>query len=278
MHTVRSTDDARIAYERRGDGPPLLLLHGDATRSYWDPVAPQFTDDYEVVLPDRRGRGDSGDGDEYSLQREVDDVVAVIDAVDGAPVLFGHSFGGLQAIEAAREVPVAGVVAYEPAVLVGEYREAADLADRMAERLADGDTEGAAKCHLREVLFDGDEAVDLDAWLADWPLWPGYADLAGNLLRMDRAIERYELPDRLDVAAPALVLSGTAGPAHLRDSARAVADALPNGEFREFDGVGHLGPVEAPDRVTEAVLSFLRDRVGAERGPTAGERREEPLE
>ncbi|WP_340681255.1 alpha/beta fold hydrolase [Natrinema gelatinilyticum] len=131
MQTVVSPDGTRIAYETHGDGLPLILLHGGGTRRYWDPVAPYFDDDYTVVVPDRRGRGESGDRDEYSLDREVEDVCAVVDAVAGEPVLFGHSFGGLRALEAARRESVSAVIAYEPAVLVGDYREQADLTARM---------------------------------------------------------------------------------------------------------------------------------------------------
>lgn len=263
MQTVTSDDGTRIAYERHGDGPPLVLLHGDATGAFWEPIVPRFTDDYSVVVPDRRGRGASDDYDEHGLEREVEDVLAVLEDVDGEPTVFGHSFGGLQALEAARRTSVTVVVAYEPAILVGEYRATADLADRMEALLADGEREAAVRLHLREVMFGGDEDADLDAWLGEWPLWPQYVEWAEQTLRMDRAVERYELPNRLDVSAPGLVLTGTDGPSHLRDSARAVADALPDGRLVEFDGVSHAGPVEAPERVTAAVREFLVENTGS---------------
>lgn len=258
MQTVKSADGTSIAYEGHGEGPPLVLLHGDSTRRYWNPVVPRFVDDYAVVVPDRRGRGDSGDTAEYSLEREVDDARAVIDAVDGDPVLFGHSFGGLQAIEAARVAPVEKVVAYEPAVLVGEYRDQADLADRMEVRLEDGQRREAMKIHVREVVHGGEiEDEALDRWLDEWPLWPDYVRFAENTLRMNRVIEQYCLPDALDVEAPSLVLTGTEGPSHLRDSVRAVHDALPDSRLVEFEGVTHAGPVEAPDRVVAEVRAFV---------------------
>ena len=75
---------------------------------------------------------------------------------------------------------------------------------------------------------------------------------------MNRAVERYELPDRLDVAVPVLVLTGTEGPDFLRDSARAVHEALPNSRLVDFDGVSHSGPSEAPRRTVEELNSFLR--------------------
>lgn len=266
MQTTIAADGTEIAYERRGDGPPLLLLHGGGTHRFWEPIVPRFTDDYTVVTPDRRGRGDSGDGEEYSLKREIEDVLAVIDAVDDEPALYGHSFGGLQAIEAARRTDVAAVVAYEPAVIVGEYREQADLADVMEARLEDGDPAGAMKAHLREVLHGGEISDDaFEAWLTEWPAWPDAAAHAENAYRMDRAIERYDLPETLDVDAPVLLLTGTDGPSHLRESVRAVDDALPASRIVEFDGASHLGPVAAADRTTEAVRAFLADEIAVDR-------------
>ncbi|WP_121822008.1 alpha/beta fold hydrolase [Halostella salina] len=258
MQTVSSADGTRIAYETHGEGPPLLLLHGGGTRRYWDPVVPHFEDDHTVVVPDRRGRGDSGDGDAYSLDLAVADTRAVVDAVDGDPVLFGHSFGGLRAIETARVAPVEAVVAYEPAVLVGDYRDEADLVARMEERLDDGDRRGAMRLHLREVLHGGDIGDEaFERWLDEWPAWPGYADFVETTLRMNRVIEAYRLPETLEVDAPALLLTGSEGPAHLRDSVRAVRDAVPDGRLVEFDGLGHNAPASAPERVAETVREFL---------------------
>jgi pimeloyl-ACP methyl ester carboxylesterase len=263
MQTVTSADGTEIAYETHDDsgGLPLVLLHGGGTRRYWDPVVPRLAEEYTVVVPDRRGRGDSGDHETYSLRKEVEDTLAVVAAVDGDPALYGHSFGGLRAIETAREVPVAAVVAYEPAVLVGDYREESALADRMEAKLDAGDPEDAMRLHLREVLHGGDIGDEaFDAWLDEWPAWPEYAGFIESTLRMDRVIEEYRLPEPLDVGAPALMLTGSEGPQHLRDSVRAVDEALPDSRLVEFDGVGHNGPTAAADRVTPTVREFLAEQ------------------
>jgi len=256
MPTVTSPDGTRIAYERHGGGPPLVLLHGGLTRRYWAPLVPKFADDYTVLTPDRRGRGESGDTEPYSIEREVEDACAIVDAVGGDPVLFGHSFGGLQAIETARVTSVAGVVAYEPAYLPDAYRETADLAARMQAHLDAGEPREATKCHFREVIH-GDDVEDLDAWLADWSVWPAPVDHVENTVRMDRALESHPLPDTLDVDAPVLLLTGSEGPSHLRESVRAVHDALPDSRLVEFEGVGHSGPTEAPERTAAEVRAFI---------------------
>lgn len=266
MPTVTSADGTRIAYERYGEGPPLVLLHGDSTgKEYWAPVVPRLADDHTVLVPDRRSRGDSGDNDDaYSLDHEIADARAVIDTVEGVPAVFGHSFGGLQAIEVACEAPVRAVVAYEPAVLVGEYRERADLAARMQERLDAGDRRGAMKLHVEEVVHGGD-ADDLDAWLEEWPVWPGYVKFVEDSVRMNRELEAYELPETIDTGAPALLLTGTDGPSHLRDSVRAVHESLAESRLVEFDGLSHMGPSEDPGRVVAEVRAFLDEVAAPER-------------
>ncbi|PSP64958.1 alpha/beta hydrolase [Halobacteriales archaeon QH_8_64_26] len=258
METMTSSDGTSIVYERHGEGPPLILLHGGGSRHYWKPIVPRFTDDFTVVAPDRRGYGDSGDNDEYSIEREIDDARAVIDPVDGDPILLGHSFGGLQAIEAARVTPVEKVIAYEPAYLVGEYKEQADLAAEIQARLDDGKRREAMKLHLHEVLHGG-EGADFERWLDEWPAWPACVENVESTIRMDRALERHCLPDALDIDAPSLLLTGTEGPPHLQDSVRAVHDALPDSRLIEFEGVSHFGPTEAPDRVAAEVRSFISE-------------------
>ncbi|MDS0261088.1 alpha/beta hydrolase [Haloarcula sp. S1CR25-12] len=256
MQTVTSTDGTDIAFEQHGDGPPLILLHGGSAPQYWRPVIPRFAEDYTVIVPHRRGVGESGDSDEYTLSRGAEDVRAVIDAVDDDPILFGHSFGGLLAIETARTASVEKLVAYEPAVLVGEYREQADLASQMQARIDDGEPRQAMKFYVREVMHGGD-IDDLDGWLAEWPPWPDIVALTENIARINRAIEGYRLPESLDITAPTLLLTGTEGPPHLRDGIRAVDAALPGDHLLEIEGVGHGGPAEAPGRVIPKVRSFI---------------------
>ncbi|UVE51058.1 alpha/beta hydrolase [Haloferax larsenii] len=261
MQTSHLFDETEVAYERHGDGQPMLLLHGGmAPTEYWHPVLPHL-DDYAAVVPQRPGFGTClDDPDETSaadvLAREVDYVRALADAVDGEPILFGHSFGALTAIEAASEMDVEAVVAYEPAILPEGFRREADLADRMAELVEAGRPEEAIKRYIEMVLHPGG-IDDLDAWLDDWPVWPQCVGLVEEVIRMNRAVEQYRLPDRLDVDAPVLVLSGTGGPDFLRESARNVHEVLPRSRLVEFDGVSHSGPSERPERVVAAVDSFL---------------------
>lgn len=262
MQTTQSEVGIEGAYERYGDGPPLILLHGGmAPKEYWTPVVPHL-DEYTAIVPQRPGFGTClDDPTETSaddvLRREVKYVRALVDSVDGDPILFGHSFGALTAIEAATKLPVSAVVAYEPAILPDDYRADADLADRMQTLIEAGERREAVKRYIEQVLHP-DGVDDLDAWLAEWPVWPECVDLAEEVVRMNRAVERYRLPNSLDVAAPVLVLTGTDGPDFLRESTRAVHETVPQSRLVEFDGVSHGGPAEAPDLISAEVDAFLR--------------------
>ncbi|ELZ97507.1 hydrolase [Haloferax mediterranei ATCC 33500] len=191
------------------------------------------------------------------LERESTYVQTLVDDVDGDPILLGHSYGALTGIEAATDATVEAVVAYEPAVLPDDFRTQANLADRMAALVEQGERREAVKRYI-ELVLHPEGIDDLDAWLAEWPVWPDCVDLVEEVVRMNRAVERYRLPDRLDVDAPVLVLTGTDGPDFLRKSARATHEALPHSRFVEFDGIGHSGPSEAPELISAEVDCFLR--------------------
>jgi len=261
MQSTTFEDETELTYERHGTGQPILMLHGGmAPREYWAPVIPHF-EEYAPVIPQRPGFGTCLDdltettADEV-LDREVAYVRRLADTVDGDPIVLGHSFGALTAVEAARDAAVEAAIAYEPAVLPEAFRTEADLSERMARLIDDGEPEAAVKLYIEQVLHP-DGVDDLDAWLADWPVWPRCVELADEVVRMNRAVEQYQLPPTLDVDVPVLVLSGTEGPDFLRESARAVHDALSQSRLVEFDSVSHSGPAEAPELVSAAVDTFM---------------------
>ena len=116
LRHVASLDGTRIAVHRSGEGPPLVLVHGAAAdHSRWRPVLPALERRFTVLAVDRRGRGGSGDAAAYALEREVEDVVAVVEAAGEPVALLGHSHGAVCALEAARLTGgVRALVLYEP--------------------------------------------------------------------------------------------------------------------------------------------------------------------
>src|SRR5690349_20970515 len=105
MGEIRSVDGTAIAYRRSGSGPPLVLVHGtSATPARWASVAPRLESHFTVYAVDRRGRGMSGDASSYAIEREFEDVAAVVLSIDGPVDLLGHSYGAICALEAASRV------------------------------------------------------------------------------------------------------------------------------------------------------------------------------
>ena len=250
MFTVESDDGTEIACERTGDGQPLVLVHGGSgTHHSWDALVPHLTEAFTVVAPDRRGRGESGDADAYSLDREVADVRAVVEAVDGEPILFGHSFGGLVSLEVARAGDLAGAILYEPAILVGEHRDD-DLASRMDAHLDEGERREAMAAFFR----DSGEVEDPERL----PFWPEGVNfhLAETVVRENYAIEDYRLADDRTLPQPTLLLTGERGPTHLRDAVWELDDRLTDAETVEMEGVGHTAIFSDPAQVATEIQRF----------------------
>ena len=119
MEKVISKDGTPIAYEASGQGPALLLIHGGgSTRERWKPISPRFEPSYTVCRVARRGVGDSGDAADYSIERQAEDMAAVVDAIGGSVNVLGHSFGGVCALEAALlTANIRRLILYEPPIL-----------------------------------------------------------------------------------------------------------------------------------------------------------------
>lgn len=259
METVTSADGTPIAYERTGSGPPLVLVHGaTADHTRWGPVRPGLAERFTVYAVDRRGRAESGDADEYALEREFEDVAAVVDAADGPAVLLGHSFGATCALEAAlRTDDLRALVLYEPPLPVGGHDPDAGGALAAMQRLAEkGERERALVLFFREVV--GVSAAELDA-VRSAPDWQARVDRVHTVVREVRARRGYEFdPERFaTLTTPTLLAGSESGTLH-EDATSALDTALPNSRVVVLDGEGHAGMSTAPDRFVDAVLGFVR--------------------
>lgn len=255
METVTSADGTEIAYARDGDGPPIVMVHGGSgTHESFDAVVPHLAEDFTVVRPDRRGRGESGDAEDYALAREVEDLAAVLDDLEGDATVFGHSFGGLVSLNAAIEgAPMDRLLVYEPAVLVGRYREEGDLAARMQAAMDEGDRERAMALFFTVT----GEADDVEAL----PFWPHDVDfgLAETVVRENHAIEAFELSDTPALDVPTLLMTGERGPEQLKASVEALDERVPHSEVVELDGVGHDATDTAPETVADVLREFATE-------------------
>ncbi|HSJ53782.1 MAG TPA: alpha/beta fold hydrolase, partial [Anaerolineae bacterium] len=229
MEKIVSRDGTPIAYHRRGAGPPLVLVHGTGAANpiAWTAVLPALEERFCVYALDRRGRGESGDGVTYALDREFEDVAAVVDAAGEPANLLGHSFGGLCALEAALLTRnVRRLVLYEPAIpFPGRPIYPAGLVDRLQRLLDAGDGEGAWTQFMREAAMLASHEIEQ---LKASPAWPARLGSAHTLPREMRAEERYKFqPQRFqDLNIPTLLLLGSETPDGTKEVSRTLDAAL----------------------------------------------------
>lgn len=175
VETATSSDGTPIAYERGGAGPPLVVVHGTTSdHSTWELVLPELQEHFTVYSMDRRGRGESGDGGGagYDIEREFEDVVAVIDSIGEAACLIGHSYGAICALEAAlRSGLVHRLVLYEGTfpVPAGTELYPPEALDKVRSELEAGDHEGALTTFYRAIVLMSPEEIEMLRSLPTWP-------------------------------------------------------------------------------------------------------------
>ncbi len=260
---VQSADGTPIAVFSDGAGPPLVLVHGAAAdHTTFRVVGPMLARGYEVHAVDRRGRGASGDTEPYGIEREFEDVAAVVDAIaaeHGEPVdVVGHSFGGRVGLGAALRTPsLRRLVVYEGAP------PAADRPNQRPELLATlrglrdaGEPERLLETFLRDIV--GMAEADLAAYRAN-PVWPARVGAAPTIVREVEAeaspeagIESLGVP-----AIPVLLVLGSASAEPFHAATRQLAGRLPDGRVAVIGGARHAAHHTHPDAFVAGVEAFL---------------------
>lgn len=269
LHTVGSADGTVIAYEKAGSGPPLVLVDGALCSRSFGPsraVAAALADRYTVFVYDRRGRGDSGNTAHYAVQREVEDLAAVIAAAamdsadpDAGVYVMGQSSGGALVLEAAASgVRMRKLATYE-APYVGPRMRSGERIDDLAT--------------LRGLLDLGDRGGAVGYFLVDMVGAPFFMPLMMRAMRKvwrelqsvahtlpyDAAVmDGFEVPAArfATIAVPALVLGGGKGKPNMKAAVNAVANAIPGSRREELAGQTH----QVSEKVLAPVLrDFFRD-------------------
>jgi pimeloyl-ACP methyl ester carboxylesterase len=241
METVTSKDGTTIAFDRLGQGPPVVLVSGGSVdRMSLAGLAQELASDLTVLNYDRRGRGPSGDTPPYAIEREIEDIGAVVAAAGGEAAIFGSSSGAVLAMLAAGAgLPITKAALWEPPYLPeGMPTPPDDQVERYERFVAEGRRGDAVEFFMSEVVGMPPEFV---AGARSQPWWGATEALAHTLAYDARIMGDYRIPaDRVaQVRVPTLVVAGGADMPFMRETAQALADALPRGEVRFLDGQGH---------------------------------------
>jgi pimeloyl-ACP methyl ester carboxylesterase len=256
VESVTSKDGTRIGYDRSGEGPAVILVSGGSVDRFSNaPVGDLLAGGLTVFNYDRRGRGPSGDTPPYAVQREVEDLEAVIGAAGGSAFAYGTSSGAALALEAAAAgLAITKLALWEPPYIIDPaMRPPGDTAQTF-ERLVSEDRRGdAVEFFMATVVGMPAEFV---AQARSQPWWAATEALAHTLAYDATVMGDYSVPvDRAElVAAPTLVIVGGASFPFMHETAEALAKALPNGEIRTLEGQSHD---VAPEVITPALKEFF---------------------
>ena len=241
MDTVRSSDGTTIAFDRLGAGAPVVLVSGASTaRAIHARLAELLAADFTVLNYDRRGRGDSGDTPPYAVQREIEDLHAVIGAAGGAAAVFGNSSGAVLALRAAAAgLPITRLALWEPPFMTdpdAPRRQQAYLA-QLTGLLDEGRRGDAMALFMRSIGLP----EQMIAGMRQAPMWPGMEALAPTLVYDATIMGDSMVPTGLvaSITAPTLVLDGSDTGAWAASAARALTAALPNPQHRTLEGQDH---------------------------------------
>jgi 3-oxoadipate enol-lactonase len=250
METINVTG-VRLAYERRGTGSPLVLLHGyPLDHHLWDEVAPLLTDTFELILPDLRGFGESSTVDSfYTMEDIASDIAALLDHLEiEKTAMVGHSMGGYVALAFLRLYPerLTGLGLVSTQVLAdapdrrdGRYKSAAEVADKGIASVVETMTpKFTSDARLQEFARESMERQQPAGYI-------------GALKAMAERLDSTPLLSSINI--PVVIVHGDADLLIPLDRAREVKAALPNAHLVEIHGAGHMPMMEDKKKTAEAL-------------------------
>ncbi|GAB3606098.1 alpha/beta hydrolase [Conyzicola nivalis] len=255
---VTSADGTRIAFDREGDGPPVVLVGGATQFRAFDPATAELARElagrgFTVVNYDRRGRGESGDTVPFAVDREVEDIAALVAEVGGAAALYGSSSGAALALwAAAAGVPTTALVLWEPPFEL-EGTGDRDWLTGLEDRIAHNDRQGAAEFFMRDMPPEWLEAAkSSDAWQTLISVAPTMVYDAAALERTQHAPWREAWAA---VTVPTLVVVGDQALPIFPPVADALVEALPRATQCRIDSSNHDWK---PDQMAKVIADFVR--------------------
>lgn len=249
MTTVTSKDGTNIAYTKSGSGPALILVDGALCYREFGPAKPLaklLEDHFTVYIYDRRGRGESGDTKPYALEKEVQDIEALVDMISEPVYLFGQSSGGSLVIETANQLgsKVSKFAVYETPYFLDDSRESlpADFIERLRKNTAASNNSESVKMFMKLV---GTPSFFI-AVMPLMPMWSKLKAVAPTLENDFTIMEPHQHGQPLqkgqwpNAIQPALAMYGSKSPTWMKNAVTQVSQVLPNGQLTVVAGQNHM--------------------------------------
>lgn len=255
LERVPGADGTTVAIERTGRGKPLLAIHGTASsRKRWFLTADALAEGRQLILMDRRGRGDSTDGSSYAIEHEFEDIAAVVAHIGERLDILAHSYGAVCTLGiAARLDLVDRIILYEPPL--NNIPPESDLPDRVEACVARGDLEGGLRVFLTHVgVSDSDFAR-----LKELPNWPERLTIVPTIPREVRAVRNlsFQAGHFARISTRTLLLLGSDSPPRFGEAIDILAKGLPNARVEILAGQKHQAMDTAPELFVGSVRAFL---------------------
>ncbi len=261
---VASPDGTTIAFDRLGDGPPVILVCGAmCDRALMRPTAEELAKHFTVFNYDRRGRGDSSDTAPYAVEREIEDIGALVAEAGGTASVYGHSSGaGLVLHAAAHGLPLAKIVLHDPPYAPDGDQEARRTSREYGENLQAMLSEGRCGDAVELFMTMVGMPQEMVEGMRRTPRWAGLEAIAPTLAYDSEVMDdigrdgTIPVDQASRVTVLALVLTGGADYPWMIDVGRRLAEIMPNGRHRVLEGQEHAVP---PEVLVPVLAEFFAD-------------------
>ncbi len=260
MERVKSKDGTEIGFIIKGNGPPLLLVHGTtADHSRWDPIISHFENQFTVYVVDRRGRGVSGDSPEYNLSKEAEDIAAVVESIDEPVFLLGHSHGAIASLEAALLTEnIKRLILYEPPLPLGMPTHPPGVPDKMQALIDNNKNETALEVFFKEVVRMPDYEFEKYCKL---PVYKKRIELVPTIPRELTLYRIYSFePEKFsNLQVPVLLILGGNSPPLFKNAVQTLDSTLPNSKVLVLQGQQHIAMDTDTELFVKEVKNFLNE-------------------
>jgi pimeloyl-ACP methyl ester carboxylesterase len=266
MQTVTSKDGTKIAFDKVGSGPMIILVNGALAYRTIDPTMAQLAEllgkHFTVYNYDRRGRGDSGDTQPFAREREIEDLQALVEHAGGKTMVLGFSSGSVLSLDAAAVTSgITRVAMYEPPFIIDGSREPApaDYAEHLKTLITRGKRDEAVEYFLMQVV--GAPAEQVAGMKQDQAIWSALTGIARTIpydaAVLGNVLQGKPLPtDRwARVNVPVLVADGSASEAWMHHAADALSKVLPDARRQTLEGQTHIAD---PKVLAPVVVEFFK--------------------